>query len=423
MNIMSKHYVDYTKIELESELANLNGEYEKYKAMNLKLDMSRGKPGTEQINITQGMLGVISEPEDCITENGFDCRNYGLLDGIPEAKRIFAEMLDVPENNIIVGGNSSLNMMFDTISRMKTFTWKTDKIKFLCPVPGYDRHFAICEVFGIEMISVPMLSDGPDMDIVEELVKDETVKGIWCVPKYSNPDGITYSDDVVKRFANLKPAASDFRIFWDNAYVVHDLYDIGDSLLNLFTEAVRAGNEDIVYIFASTSKISFPGSGVAVLAASDNNIKEIKRIMAFQTIGFDKINQMRHVKYFKNLDGIVSHMQKHAEFLRPKFKIVLDELDKELAPYGVAHWVEPKGGYFISLNVTDGCAKRTFELVKDAGVVMTSAGATFPYGIDPDDRNLRIAPTYPSNDELIQASAILCLCVKIAVIEKYINNI
>ena len=420
---MSKHYIDFTKDELESEIIKLREEYDKYKSMNLKLDMSRGKPGTEQINITQGMLGVISEPADCVTENGFDCRNYGLLDGIPEAKRIFAEMLNVPEKNILVGGNSSLNLMFDTIARMKLFTWKNDNIKFLCPVPGYDRHFAICEALGIEMINVPMLSDGPDMDIVDELVKDDSVKGIWCVPKYSNPDGITYSDEVVRRFANLKPAAADFRIFWDNAYVVHDLYDIGDSLLNLFDEAVKANNEDIVFMFASTSKISFPGSGVAVMAASDNNIKEIKRIMAFQTIGFDKINQMRHVKYFKNLDGIITHMKKHAEFLRPKFKIVLDTLENELAPYGVGHWVAPNGGYFISLNVPDGCAKRTFGLVKEAGVVLTSAGATFPYGVDPDDRNLRIAPTYPSNEELIQASAILCLCVKIASIEKFLNNI
>lgn len=418
---MAKFYEDYTKAELVSELDNLKVDFEKYKSMNLKLDMSRGKPGSEQINITQGMLKVISEPEDCITENGFDCRNYGLLDGIPEAKRIFMEMLDVPEKNIIVGGNSSLSLMFDNIARMLFFSWKTNKVKFLCPVPGYDRHFAICENFGIEMINVPMTPEGPDMDIVEEFVKDDSVKGIWCVPKYSNPDGITYSDNVVKRFANLKPAASDFRIFWDNAYAVHDLYDESDSLLNLYTEALKAGNEDLVYIFTSTSKISFPGSGISAVAASDYNINQIKNLMSLQTIGYDKINQMRHVKYFKNFDGFLNHMKKHAEFLRPKFKIVLDSLERELTPYGIGNWVSPRGGYFISLNVPDGCAKRTYELVKDLGVVMTAAGATFPYRKDPNDRNLRIAPTYPSNDELIQASAILCLCVKIATIEKLLK--
>ena len=426
---MSKQYKDFTKEELKNELAALNKVYDEYKAKNVSLTMARGIPGTEQVSISQDMLTALKTPEDFFTEEGIDCRNYGILDGIPEAKRLFAELLDIPAQNIIVAGNSSLNLMYDAVARGmlygvagSTKPWgKYDKIKFLCPVPGYDRHFAVCQSLGIEMINIPLYSDGPDMDLIEKYVsEDETVKGVWCVPKYSNPDGVTYSDAVVKRFANLKPAATDFRIFWDNAYAVHDLYDTGDELLNLFTEAKAAGNEDIVFIFASTSKISFPGAGIAMIAASDANIKQIKSVMTFQTIGHDKVNQIRHVKYFKNADGILKHMKKHAEFLRPKFNIVLDTLKKELTPYGVGEWVAPRGGDFVSLNLPDGTAKRTFDLTKALGVTITPVGATFPYGKDPRDRNLRIAPTYPSNSNLQQAIDILCLCARIAAVEKFL---
>ncbi|MFA6948267.1 MAG: aminotransferase class I/II-fold pyridoxal phosphate-dependent enzyme [Eubacteriales bacterium] len=419
-----------TEGELERELAALRQEYERCATLGLKLDMSRGKPGADQLTLTQDMLGVISTPQDCITENGLDCRNYGLLDGIPEAKRIFSDLLGIPMQNIIVGGNSSLNMMYDSVARAMLYgvygsvkPWgKYDKIKFLCPAPGYDRHFAICQSLGIEMITVPMTSDGPDMDMVERLAaSDETVKGIWCVPKYSNPDGIIYSDETVRRFARLKTAAKDFRIFWDNAYCVHDIYGEGVSLLNLFNEAAAAGNPDIIMEFASTSKISFPGSGVAVMCASDNNLRQIKSIMTIQTIGFDKLNQMRHVKYFGSADGIRSHMKLHADILRPKFDAVLAAFREKLAPLGIAEWIEPKGGYFISLNLLDGTAKRTYELCSKLGVTLTTAGATFPYGIDPRDRNLRIAPSYPTPQELTEAVEILCLCSKIACAEKLIG--
>lgn len=427
---MSKFYTEYSKDELESELRLLNEKYDAYKSMKLSLDMSRGKPSSDQVGVTNDMITNLTDCQDFVSENGFDCRNYGVLDGIPEAKKLFAEMLEVPCGNVVVCGNSSLNIMYDMIARAMMFgvpggekPWgKYDEIKFLCPVPGYDRHFAVCELMGIRMINIPMTENGPDMDMVEDLVSnDDSVKGIWCVPKYSNPDGITYSDEVVRRFANLKPKASDFRIFWDNAYFVHDLYDETDNLLNLFTEAAKAGNDDIFYIFVSTSKISLPGSGVAAVAASDANIRHIKSLMAYQTIGYDKLNQLRHVKYFNNFDGIKAHMKKHAEFLRPKFDIVLNELTKELAPFGIGQWNRPNGGYFISLNLPENCAKRTYDLVKNAGVTLTKAGATFPYGLDPDDRNLRIAPTYPPNGELKTASEILCLCAKIAAVEKLLN--
>ena len=428
---MLKKYRELSGSELRAELESLMKKYGEYQAMGLKLDMSRGKPGAEQISISQDMLTLLDSYDDCKTADGFDCRNYGLPDGIPEAKGLFSELLGIPAKNIIVCGNSSLNLMFDAVSRAMTFgvpgspkPWgKYEKIKFLCPVPGYDRHFAICKLFGIEMINIPMDSDGPDMDMIEKLTSgDETVKGVWCVPKYSNPDGVTYSDATVKRFAALKPAAPDFRIFWDNAYCVHDLYGGGDVLLNLFTEAEKYGNSDMVYVFASTSKISFPGAGIAAVCASDANVKSIKEVMGIQTIGHDKINQLRHVKYFKNLQGILDHMAKHAEFLRPKFDIVLQTLANELTPLGVGEWTAPRGGYFISFNLPDGCAKRVYELMKSAGVTMTAAGATFPNNTDPRDRNLRIAPTYPGNGELRQATDILCLCAKIAAAEKSLNS-
>lgn len=422
-------YAQMPQSLLTEELAVLRKQYSNYRNKNLTLDMSRGKPGADQLVLTQEMLGVISSPDDCMTENGFDCRNYGLLDGIPEAKRIFSDLLDVPAKNIIVGGNSSLNLMYDEITRAMLYgtcdsdkPWnRYDEVKFICPVPGYDRHFAICETLGIKMINVPMTAAGPDMDAVEALVaKDDSIKGIWCVPKYSNPDGIVYSDEIIRRFAALKPKARDFRIFWDNAYIVHGFTDEPVQQLNLFTEAQKYSNSNLPLIFTSTSKISFPGSGLAVLAASDANIARTKKILSIMTIGYDKLNQMRHVKYFGTAARIKEHMKRHADIIRPKFELVLNEFEK-LRPFGIAEWNRPEGGYFISLDVLDGCADRVYTLAKEAGVTLTPAGATFPYGIDPRNRNLRIAPTYPSNADLQTAVEVLCLCVRIISIEKIIG--
>lgn len=415
------------KEELSKELEALKKQYEAVKAKGLKLDMSRGKPGADQLSLTEGLLSAVSSNEDCFTENGTDCRNYGILDGIPEVKRLFADILGVKSENVIIGGTSSLNLMYDEISRAMLFgvcggdkPWGAQrKIKFLCPVPGYDRHFGICELMGIEMINIPMTESGTDMDMVEEYVKnDESIKGIWCVPKYANPNGCIYSDETVKRLACLKPKAKDFRIFWDNAYAVHDLYGY-KPLANIFELAKEAGNEDIVVMFTSTSKISFAGAGVSAMAASVNNVAKTKKAMGIQTIGFDKLNQLRHAKYFKSADDILKHMEKHAELLRPKFEAVLSAFEKELAPLGVARWSRPQGGYFISLDVVPGCAKRVYELAKAAGVTLTSAGAPYPYGIDPKDENLRIAPSFPPVSELKDAVAVLCLCVKLAAAEKY----
>ncbi len=402
-------------------------EYESYKAKGMKLDMSRGKPSTEQLDLAMPMFDVFTNAASMLAEDGTDCRNYGCLTGIPDAKRLFGELLGVNADEIIIGGNSSLAMMYDTVSRAVTHgvygsekPWgKCDKVKFLCPVPGYDRHFAICESFGIEMINVPMRSDGPDMDMIEKLVsKDESIKGIWCVPMYSNPEGISYSDEVVRRFANLSPKAKDFRIFWDNAYCVHHLTDTPDRILNILDECKKNGKEDMVFIFASTSKISFSGAGVAIMAGSVNNVKQITKLMGIQCISYDKINQLRHVKYFKNVDGIMAHMAKHRAIIEPKFKLVLDMLDAQLGGFGILEWNKPNGGYFISVNTLDGCAKRVVELCREAGVVLTSAGATFPYGKDPHDRNIRIAPTYPPLAELEAAMNIFCVSVKLASAEK-----
>lgn len=426
-----KPYSQFEKTELIVLKSTLFDKYSEYKAKNHKLDMSRGKPGADQLDLVTDMLTILKTNRDCFAQDGTDCRNYGALDGIPEAKRLFAELFDVSIDEVLVGGNSSLNMMFDTIARAMSFgvlgsekPWgKYDKIKFLCPVPGYDRHFTICQYFGIEMINIEMNSDGPDMNEVERLAaSDDTIKGIWCTPKYSNPDGITYSDKVVRRFASLKPAAKDFRIFWDNAYIVHDLSDDKDTLLNIMDECKKEGNTDIVFEFVSTSKISFTGAGVAAMAASADNLAQIKKIIFAQTIGPDKLNQLRHAKYFKNIQGINEQMKKHAAILKPKFDVVLNKLNSEFEGLGIAAWNSPKGGYFISFNTIEGCAKRTLSLLKDAGVNMTPAGATFPYGKDPKDRNIRIAPTFPPLGELKTAIDIFCLCVKIASLEKILEN-
>jgi aspartate/methionine/tyrosine aminotransferase len=422
-------YSQMKKEELSALLTELSAQYEAVKAKGLKLDMSRGKPEASQLSVSKELLKTLSSDEDCYAENGFDCRNYGVLDGIPEAKRLFAEILDVPASNVLVGGASSLNLMYDEIARAMLFgvvggdtPWGAQgKIKFLCPVPGYDRHFAICELMGIEMINIPMSEDGPDMDMIESLVsEDESIKGIWCVPKYANPNGCVYSDETVRRFAALKPKAKDFRIFWDNAYIVHDLYDYVP-LANLFALAKECGNENLPLIFTSTSKISYAGAGISCMAASEANLAKTKKSMGIQTIGFDKLNQLRHAKYFGSGANVIEHMKKHAEILRPKFEAVLEAFDKELAPIGVAKWSRPLGGYFISLDVTVGSAKRVYELAKGAGVTLTAAGAPFPYGVDPKDENLRIAPSYPPVSELNEAVNVLCLCVKIAAVESLLK--
>ena len=425
-------YEELSKEELLELKSKLEAEFEEVKAQNLNLDMSRGKPSTAQLNLSMGMMDVLTSDSDLKCTEGVDCRNYGVLDGIAEAKQLLADMMEVPKDNVIIFGNSSLNVMYDTVARAMTHgvlgstPWcKLDKVKFLCPVPGYDRHFGITEHFGIEMINIPMTPTGPDMDLVEKYVnEDPAVKGIWCVPKYSNPQGITYSDETVFRFANLKPAAEDFRIYWDNAYCVHHLYeDKQDYLIEILTECKKAGNPDMVYKFSSTSKISFPGSGIAALAASDANLKEIRSMMQVQTIGHDKVNQLRHVRFFKDVHGIVEHMKKHADILRPKFEAVIDIFEKELGGLEIGSWTKPLGGYFISFDSMDGCAKAIVAKAKEAGVVLTGAGATFPYGKDPHDSNIRIAPSYPTPEELSLATDIFVLSVKLVSIDKLLGNL
>jgi len=426
-----KSYYELSVEELKKLREELLEEYEDAKGKGLKLDMSRGKPAPIQLDLTMDMMEILNSDSDIKAENGFDCRNYGLMDGIPEARKLIAEMMSVSPENVIVFGNASLPIMFDTVSRSMTKgvlgskPWcKLDKVKFLCPAPGYDRHFAITEYFGIEMITVPMLATGPDMDMVEQLVSnDASIKGIWCVPKYSNPQGISYSDETVRRMAALKPAAEDFRIYWDNAYAVHHLYDDEqDEILEILSECEKAGNPDMVYEFCSTSKISFAGAGIAAMISSKANLDQVKKSMTIQTIGYDKLNQLRHVRYFKNYDGIKAHMKKHAQIMRPKFEAVLAKLEEELGGLGVGTWTRPRGGYFISFDSMEGCAKAIVAKCKEAGVVLTGAGATYPYGVDPKDSNIRIAPSYPSAEEMAMATELFVLCVKLVSVEKLLET-
>jgi DNA-binding transcriptional MocR family regulator len=425
-----KSFKQMSTDELLQLKAELEKSFEDAKGKGLKLDMSRGKPAVKQLDMVMDMMDVLNSTTTLSTEAGMDCRNYGVLDGIPEAKKLMADIMEVSPEHVIVSGNASLNIMYDTIARSMTHgvlgstPWaKLDKVKFLCPVPGYDRHFAITELFGIEMINIPMTPQGPDMDMVEDLVKnDELIKGIWCVPKYSNPQGISYSDETVRRFANLKPAAKDFRIFWDNAYAIHHLYDDDQaSLLDILCECEKAGNPDMVYEFASTSKVSFAGSGISAIASSKANIDFIKKFMTIQTIGYDKINQLRHVKYFKDINGVKAHMKKHADIMRPKFEAVIKVLETELGGLEVGSWLTPKGGYFIAFESLEGCATDIIAKCKEAGVVMTEAGATYPYGKDPFDSTIRIAPSFPTPDEMQQAAELFTLCVKLVSVNKLLD--
>ena len=424
-------YQNLSKEQLLALKSELEASYEEKKALNLQLDMSRGKPSPSQLDVSLGLMDALNSNSVLKSEDGTDCRNYGVLDGIPEAKKLMADMMVTTADHIIIFGNASLTIMYDSISRSYTHgvlgstPWcKLDKVKFLCPVPGYDRHFAITERFGIEMINVPMTQDGPDMDMVEELVaNDDSIKGIWCVPKYSNPQGYCYSDETVRRFANLKPAAKDFRIYWDNAYVIHHLYEDNQvEIPDIISECEKAGNPNLVYEFASTSKVSFPGSGIAAMAASAENLADVKKQMTIQTIGYDKLNQLRHVAYFKNIDGLKAHMKKHADAMRPKFEAVLKVLDEELTGAEIGSWVKPLGGYFISFDAMEGCAKKIVAKCKEAGVTLTNAGATFPYGKDPKDSNIRIAPSFPTPEEMAVATDLFVLCVKLVSVEKLLEN-
>ncbi|MDD6011099.1 MAG: aminotransferase class I/II-fold pyridoxal phosphate-dependent enzyme [Lachnospiraceae bacterium] len=426
-----KSYKSMSQEELSTLLEELKKEYIDAKGKGLNLNMARGKPSKAQLDLSMDVLDALTSKGSAITESGIDTRNYGDMTGIPEAKKLMADVMGTDPQNVIVFGNASLPIMYDTVARSYCFgvngstPWcKLDKVKWLCPVPGYDRHFAITEQFGIEMITIPMNSDGPDMELVKKYVEeDETVKGIWCVPKYSNPTGITFSDSVVRAFASLKPAAEDFRIFWDNAYAVHDLYDDKkDELLDILSECALNGNEDMVYEFCSTSKVSFAGAGIAAMATSEKNRKWVESTMTIQTIGYDKMNQLRHVRYFKDIDGLKAHMKKHADMLRPKFEAVLNCFESELDGLDIATWTEPKGGYFISFDAMEGCAKEIVAKCKEAGVTLTGAGATYPYKKDPKDSNIRIAPSFPTPEEMELAAKVFVLCVKLVTVEHLLQN-
>lgn len=426
-----KSYSEMTKEELQTEYEQLHREYKKYQAMDLNLNMSRGKPCREQLDLSMGLMDALTSGADLSCEDGTDCRNYGVLDGIEEAKILLGDMMENHPDNLIIYGNSSLNVMYDTVARaythgiMGSTPWcKLDSVKFLCPVPGYDRHFSITEYFGIEMIPVPMTEEGPDMEMVEKLVsEDEAIKGIWCVPKYSNPQGYSYSDETVRRFARLKPAARDFRIFWDNAYGIHHLYDDKqDHLIEILAECKRTGNPDLVYKFASTSKITFPGSGISALATSNNNLEDIRKQLKNQTIGHDKVNQLRHSRFFGDIHGMVEHMRKHADIIRPKFEAVEEILEENLGGLNVGTWTCPKGGYFISFDSLPGCARDIIARAKKAGVVMTEAGATWPYHKDPMDSNIRIAPTYPTLSDLRTAATLFTVCVRLVSAKKILSE-
>jgi DNA-binding transcriptional MocR family regulator len=422
-------YQDLTKEEQKKLYDELSLIYNDYKSKNLKLDLSRGKPNSDQLDISLPLLSEARPREKCFSENGIDCRNYGVLDGIPEMKQLFADMLGIKTEYITVGGNSSLQLMYDTLARAMLFgvlgsrrPWCKEPIKkWICVTPGYDRHFKMTELFGFELISVPMTPTGPDMDMVETIVKDPYVKGIWCVPKYSNPTGNTYSDETVRRLAAMECAAPDFRIMWDNAYAVHDLTENGDELLDIFTEAEKCGTLDRIFYFTSTSKITFPGGGVSMFAASPANLKQIEQFLGVQTIGYDKLNQLRHTTYFKDKEAVHRHMMILADFIGRKFDITLESLSA-LEGLGIAEWTKPKGGYFVNLDVLPGTAKRVYELMENCGVTLTAVGATYPYGIDPEDKNLRIAPTYPTDSEVETATKILVLTVKLAALERYLAN-
>ena len=424
-----RKYSELSIGELHEEYKILLEKYNEFKARGLSLDLSRGKPNSDQLDISLPLLSEARPREKCFSINGVDCRNYGVLDGIPEMKQLFSDMLGIKTEYITVGGNSSLQLMYDTLARAMLFgvlgsrrPWCKESIKkWICVTPGYDRHFKMTELFGFELISVPMTPTGPDMDMVETIVKDPTVKGIWCVPKYSNPTGNTYSDETVRRLASMECAAPDFRIMWDNAYAVHNFKGECDELLDIFTEAEKYGNLDRIFYFASTSKITFPGGGVAMMAASPANLKHIEQFLGVQTIGYDKLNQLRHTTYFKDRESLDRHMKILAEFIGKKFEITLNALEG-LEGLGIAEWTKPTGGYFVNLDVLPGTAKRVYELMKEAGVVLTTVGATYPYGIDPEDKNLRIAPTYPTDGEVELATRILVLCVKLAAIEYYLAN-
>ena len=418
-------YTEMSAQQRQAEYAAVLADYEKQKALGLKLNMARGKPGREQLDMVTEMSNILVKPEDFISD-GIDSRNYGNVDGLPAAKALFAEILGCKPEQCFVGGNASLQLMYDAISKAYTHgllhsekPWsRLEKVKWLCPAPGYDRHFKVTQSFGAELITVPMTENGPDMDVVEELIQDPAVKGMWNVPKYSNPDGIVYSDETIRRIAAMKPAAPDFMLMWDNAYCIHEFEGDFVPFVDILSLCAENGNADMVYEFASTSKVTFPGAGISVMATSEANLAYLVPLINVQTIGYDKINQLRHVKYLQNKAHTLALMQRHAAILRPKFHAVLDALDSEIAPLGIGSWKRPVGGYFVSYNAMPGTAKRALELCKEAGVTMTGAGATFPYGVDPQDSNIRIAPSLPPVEELRQAIAIFCLCVKLAALEK-----